>query len=55
MEKINFEGDVILIDKPLHITSFGVVKRIKHSFVKKTNKKRYKIGHAGTLDPLASG
>lgn len=55
MENINFEGDIILIDKPLHITSFGVVKRIKHSFVKKTNKKKYKIGHAGTLDPLASG
>ena len=55
MSDINFEGGVILIDKPLHITSFGVVKRLKHSFVKVTKKKRYKIGHAGTLDPLASG
>lgn len=55
MTVINFEGDVILIDKPLNITSFGVVKRLKHSFVQKTKKKRYKIGHAGTLDPLASG
>lgn len=55
MTNINIEGDIILIDKPLNITSFGVVKRLKHSFVKKTQKKRYKIGHAGTLDPLASG
>jgi tRNA pseudouridine55 synthase len=55
MKSINIEGDVILIDKPLNITSFGVVKRLKHSFVQKTKKKRYKIGHAGTLDPLASG
>lgn len=55
MKEVNFEGDIILIDKPLNITSFGVVKRLKHSFVKVTKKKRYKIGHAGTLDPLASG
>lgn len=52
---IKEEGSFILIDKPLKITSFGVVKRLKHSFVKKTKKKRYKVGHAGTLDPLASG
>lgn len=49
------EGSVILIDKPLNITSFGAVKRIKWAFSKKTGKKRYKVGHAGTLDPLASG
>jgi tRNA pseudouridine55 synthase len=40
---------VILIDKPLEWTSFGVVKKIKY------NGKFRKIGHAGTLDPLATG
>ena len=52
---IQEEGSIVLVDKPLHITSFGVVKRIKWAFVKKTKKKRYKVGHAGTLDPLATG
>lgn len=49
------EGSLLLIDKPLKLTSFGVVKRVRYSFVKKTKKKRYKVGHAGTLDPLATG
>lgn len=49
------EGSLILIDKPLNITSFGVVKQLKWAFSKKSGKKRYKVGHAGTLDPLASG
>ena len=49
------EGEILLVDKPLNITSFGAVNRIKRIFVRKTNKKRYKIGHAGTLDPLATG
>ena len=53
---INFhDGEVLLVDKPLNITSFGAVNRIKRVFVQKTKKKRYKIGHAGTLDPLATG
>lgn len=53
---INFhEGEVLLVDKPLNITSFGAVNRIKRIFIRKTKKKRYKIGHAGTLDPLATG
>ena len=43
------EGTVILIDKPLHWTSFDVVRKIRNTIrVKKT-------GHAGTLDPLATG
>lgn len=50
-----YGGEVLLIDKPKDISSFGAVNRIKHAFVKKTGKKRYKIGHAGTLDPLATG
>ncbi|WP_339609482.1 tRNA pseudouridine(55) synthase TruB [uncultured Roseivirga sp.] len=46
----NFKnGQVILIDKPLEWTSFGVVKKIRYNIGIK------KIGHAGTLDPLASG
>lgn len=43
------EGKVILIDKPLHWTSFDVVRKIRNSL------KIKKVGHAGTLDPLASG
>jgi tRNA pseudouridine55 synthase len=47
--KIFEEGRVILIDKPLHWTSFDVVRKIRGALRIK------KIGHAGTLDPLASG
>ncbi|MBL0144484.1 MAG: tRNA pseudouridine(55) synthase TruB [Chitinophagaceae bacterium] len=43
------EGKVILIDKPLHWTSFDVVRKIRGSIRIK------KVGHAGTLDPLATG
>ncbi|MBS1743928.1 MAG: tRNA pseudouridine(55) synthase TruB [Bacteroidetes bacterium] len=43
------EGRVILIDKPLHWTSFDVVRKIRNRIRIK------KVGHAGTLDPLASG
>jgi len=43
------EGQVILIDKPLNWTSFDVVKKLKFTL------KAKKIGHAGTLDPLATG
>ncbi|MCO5285540.1 MAG: tRNA pseudouridine(55) synthase TruB [Chitinophagaceae bacterium] len=50
MEQHTFEeGKVILIDKPLHWTSFDVVKKIRNVI------KLRKIGHAGTLDPLATG
>ena len=43
------EGEVLLIDKPLTWTSFDVVKKVRNILRVK------KIGHAGTLDPLASG
>jgi tRNA pseudouridine55 synthase len=43
------EGKVILIDKPLHWTSFDAVRKIRNSI------KIKKVGHAGTLDPLATG
>src|SRR5262245_791242 len=43
------QGQVLLINKPLHWTSFDVVRRIRHLVKVK------KVGHAGTLDPLATG
>ena len=43
------EGKVILLDKPLHWTSFDAVKKVRNAIRIK------KVGHAGTLDPLASG
>jgi len=49
-KKAEFEaGKVLLIDKPLHWTSFDVVRKIRNSIRIK------KVGHAGTLDPLATG
>lgn len=51
---MNFEdGEVILIDKPLDWTSFDVVNKLKFALKKKYGK--IKIGHAGTLDPKATG
>lgn len=47
------EGSILLVDKPLDWTSFDVVKKIKFAFKKKLPK--LKIGHAGTLDPKATG
>ena len=47
-------GEVLFIDKPLTWTSFDVVNKIRMLITKKINKK-IKVGHAGTLDPLASG
>lgn len=49
------EGEIILIDKPLHWTSFDVVKKIRYAIQKKSGIKKLKVGHAGTLDPLATG
>ncbi|MBF27302.1 MAG: tRNA pseudouridine(55) synthase TruB [Flammeovirgaceae bacterium] len=48
-------GERILIDKELKWTSFDVVNKIRSSIKKKLNIKKIKVGHAGTLDPLASG
>lgn len=49
------EGKTIAVDKPLDWTSFDVVNKIKHS-IRKTHKiKKFKVGHAGTLDPRATG
>lgn len=49
------EGQLILIDKPLGWTSFDVVKKVRFAIRKKFDLKKLKVGHAGTLDPLASG
>jgi len=48
-------GQVLLIDKPLGWTSFQAVNKLKWSIRKKFQLKKFKIGHAGTLDPLATG
>jgi tRNA pseudouridine55 synthase len=48
-------GEVILIDKPLHWTSFQVVNKIRWAIKKMYKLKKIKVGHAGTLDPLATG
>ena len=49
------EGEVFLIDKPLKYTSFQVVKKLRNVLKNKFNLNKLKVGHAGTLDPLASG
>ena len=46
---------IILIDKPVNWTSFDVVKKVRATIKKKIKVKKIKVGHAGTLDPLASG
>ena len=48
-------GQVICIDKPLHWTSFQVVNKIRWVIRKAFQIKKIKVGHAGTLDPLATG
>lgn len=58
------EGSVLVVDKPLEWTSFDVVNKIRHTLVKHLHKfktiepgtkRKIKVGHAGTLDPLATG
>lgn len=48
-------GEVLYIDKPLRLTSFDVVGRIRWHLCRKLGVKKLKVGHAGTLDPLATG
>ena len=56
MEKYNFlEGAMLLVNKPLDWTSFDVVNKIRYALVKKLKIKKIKVGHAGTLDPKATG
>ncbi|WP_339611038.1 tRNA pseudouridine(55) synthase TruB [uncultured Planktosalinus sp.] len=49
------EGQILLIDKPLNWTSFQVVNKVRWLIKKQFKLKKIKVGHAGTLDPLASG
>ncbi len=54
--KYNFrEGALLLVDKPLEWTSFDVVNKIRYALKKSLGIKKIKVGHAGTLDPLATG
>lgn len=48
-------GEIIGIDKPLGWTSFDAVKRVRGAIQRKLNVRKFKVGHAGTLDPLATG
>lgn len=48
-------GQILLLDKPLNWTSFQVVNKMKWALKTKLDLKKIKIGHAGTLDPLATG
>lgn len=49
------DGQILLIDKPLEWTSFQVVNKLRWLIRKQHNIKKIKVGHAGTLDPLATG
>lgn len=48
-------GEIMVIDKPYGWTSFDVVKRLRGAIQRRLNLKKFKVGHAGTLDPLATG
>lgn len=53
---MNFiEGEIIYVDKPLGWTSFDAVKRVRGALTRRLGLKKLKVGHAGTLDPLATG
>ena len=53
---LNFiEGEVLYVDKPLEWTSFDAVKRLRGVIQHRLHMKKLKVGHAGTLDPLATG
>ena len=56
MKIYNFiEGEVLAFEKPLTWTSFNLVKVVRNNLSRRLGLKRLKVGHAGTLDPLASG
>lgn len=56
IEAFDFKaGEIILVDKPLHWTSFDVVNKIRWNLKQLYKVKKIKVGHAGTLDPLATG
>ena len=49
------EGEVLAFDKPLKWTSFDLVAKVRYNLCRKLGKKKLKVGHSGTLDPLATG
>ena len=49
------EGKILVVDKPLNWTSFDVVNKIRYAIKDRYKIKKIKVGHAGTLDPLATG
>ena len=53
---MNFtKGEILYIDKPHGWTSFDAVKRLRSTLLRRLKIKKLKVGHAGTLDPLATG
>lgn len=48
-------GEILCIDKPLGWTSFDAVKRVRGALTRRLGIRKLKVGHAGTLDPLATG
>jgi tRNA pseudouridine55 synthase len=49
------QGEVLAFDKPLRWTSFDLVAKVRYHLCRKIGKKKLKVGHSGTLDPLATG
>ncbi len=49
------KGQLLLVNKPLRWTSFDVVNKLRYALKKRLNLKKIKVGHSGTLDPLATG
>lgn len=49
------QGEVLAFDKPLHWTSFDLVAKVRYNLCRKLGTKKLKVGHTGTLDPLATG
>ncbi|GAB6010614.1 tRNA pseudouridine(55) synthase TruB [Viscerimonas tarda] len=48
-------GEIVYINKPLHWTSFNLVSKLRSNLCRRLKIKKLKVGHAGTLDPLATG
>ena len=49
------QGEVLAFDKPLRWTSFDLVAKVRYNLCRKLGTKKLKVGHTGTLDPLATG
>ena len=56
LDSVDFiEGEILYVNKPLHWTSFDLVNKIRWKISRTLKIKKLKVGHAGTLDPLATG